>query len=326
MRKTGEDELSMIAEIARMYYVEGLSQQEIANMLFFSKAKVSRALKLAREERIVEFQIHYPLKQSGLLESELKRRFGLKEALVVTDLYDNRDAEIAIKRIGEMAGTYLDKILQDGDTVGLAWGRTIYQMVRQLKPASPRAIEVIQLVGSSTEQYTSQQEPPILVQEMAKAFRASYALLYAPLYIENDIVRKELMKEKIIRATLEKIRSVKYIVTGIADVQAGAGLNTWAGYLTPRMREDLIRKGAVGYLCGSFFDEEGRKLNDRINDRIIGIQFEELQAAPNVIALAGGWDKTRAIYAAIKGGLIDCLITDSRIAEKLIEKERKMNG
>ena len=64
MKRADEEELAVIAEIARMYYVEGMSQQEIANMLFFSKAKVSRALKIAREEKIVEFQIHYPLKQS----------------------------------------------------------------------------------------------------------------------------------------------------------------------------------------------------------------------------------------------------------------------
>ena len=84
MRQFEEDELSVIAEIARMYYVEGMSQLEIAELLFFSKAKVSRALKIAREQNIVEFHINYPLKQSTLLEVELKRKFGLVDAVVVT--------------------------------------------------------------------------------------------------------------------------------------------------------------------------------------------------------------------------------------------------
>ena len=64
MKQYGDEELSVIAEIARMYYVEGMSQIDIANMLFFSKAKVSRALRIAREENIVEFHINYPLKRS----------------------------------------------------------------------------------------------------------------------------------------------------------------------------------------------------------------------------------------------------------------------
>lgn len=111
MKRFGDDEWAVIAEIARMYYVEGRSQQEIANQLFFSKAKVSRALRLAREENVVEFHINYPSSRSSVLEAELKRRFGLKETLVVTDLYDNLNTDISIKRIGKVAASYLDEIL-----------------------------------------------------------------------------------------------------------------------------------------------------------------------------------------------------------------------
>ena len=106
MKQYGDEELSVIAEIARMYYVEGISQIEIANMLFFSKAKVSRALRIAREENIVEFHINYPLKRSMKLETELKRKFGLQDARVVVDLYGNESTDISIKRIGEMAAGY----------------------------------------------------------------------------------------------------------------------------------------------------------------------------------------------------------------------------
>ncbi len=318
MKQYEEDELSVIAEIARMYYVEGMSQLEIAELLFFSKAKVSRALKIAREQKIVEFHINFPLKQSTLLEVELKRKFGLVDAVVVTDLYNNQNAEVSIKRIGEMGAAYLDRILQDGDRVGLSWGRTMHQLVSQMKPERPKKIQVVQLVGSSTEGYATELETPTLVQEMAKAYQGAYALLYAPMYIENDIVRKELMKERVIQSTLEKIRSVNYIVTGIADVSSHERAVTWMGYLSESRKQDLIRKGAVGYMCGYFFDKDGQKLNDRINDRIIGIQFDEIRKVPNVIAVAGGIDKTHAIHAAIKGKLVNRLITDSRIAEKLL--------
>ena len=321
MRQFEEDELSVIAEIARMYYVEGMSQLEIAELLFFSKAKVSRALKIAREQNIVEFHINYPLKQSTLLEVELKRKFGLVDAVVVTDLYNNQTAAVSIKRIGEMGAAYLDRILQDGDRVGLSWGRTMHQLVSQMKPERPKKIQVVQLVGSSTEGYATELETPTLVQEMAKAYQGAYALLYAPMYIENDIVRKELMKERVIQSTLEKIRSVNYIVTGIADVATHERAVTWMGFLSENKKQDLIRKGAVGYMCGYFFDKDGQKLNDRINDRIIGIQFDEIMRVPNVIAVAGGIDKTHAIHAAIKGKLVNRLITDSRIAEKLLSME-----
>ena len=323
MRKIDEDELAIIAEIARMYYIEGMSQLEISNLLFLSKPKVSRALKIARKQKIVEFTINYPLKQSVKLEAELKRIFSLENALVVTDLRDNLVAEVSIKRIGEMTASYLDSILKDGDTLGLSWGKTICQVVQHLKPTSPRNIHVFQLVGSPIDDYINGNQIPKLVQEMATAFQGIYSLLYAPMYIENDIVRRELMKEPIISMMLQKIRSVHYVLTGIATVQTENGNNTWAGYLTDRKRNELIKKGAVGYICGYFIDQDGHKVNDKINNKIIGIQFEELKKIPHVIAVAGGLDKTQAIYAALKGNLIDCLITDSRIAEKLIMMSKK---
>lgn len=318
MKRFGDDEWAVIAEIARMYYVEGRSQQEIANLLFFSKAKVSRALRLAREENVVEFHINYPSSRSTVLEAELKRRFGLKETLVVTDLYDNLNTDISIKRIGKVAASYLDEILKDGDTIGVSWGRTIYQTVRQLEPSSRRKIQVVQLVGNSTNSYKEDMDVSTLVQEMARAFQGTAAKLYAPMQISSDIVRQELMKEPIIQETMDKIRSVDYLFTGIADVSVGRPMNTWAGYLTESQMQDLIRKGAVGYICGYFLDKNGNKLNDPINNKIVGISFEELKNAPHVIVAAGGVDKTQAIYAALKGNIIDSLITDSRIAEKLL--------
>jgi len=318
MRQIGEEELAVIAEIARMYYVEGMSQLEIANMLFFSKAKVSRALRIAREENIVEFHINYPLKRSIKLETELKRRFGLSEALVVTDLYDNQNTDISIKRIGEMTASYLDEILKDGDSIGMSWGRTMYQTVRQLNPSFPRKIQVVQLVGNSTDAYNLDMDATTLVQGMAQAFQGTTARLYAPMHVNSDIVRRELLKEPVIQKTMEKIRTVDYALTGIADVSLNRPLNTWAGYLTENKKRELVKKGAVGYICGYFLDKNGNRLPDPINDKIIGISFEDLKKVPHVIAAAGGVDKTHAIYAALKGKLIHCLITDSRIAEKLL--------
>lgn len=264
MRQMDEEELAVIAEVARMYYIEGMSQLDIANILFFSKAKVSRALRIAREEHIVEFQINYPLKRSIKLETELKRKYGLKEALVVTDLYENRNSDISIKRIGEMTASYLDETLKDGDSIGIAWGRTMYQTVRQLKPSSSRRIQVLQLMGNSMDDYHMDIDVTTLTERMARSFQGSAIRLYAPMYVNSDIVRKELLKEPLIRKTMDKIKNVDYALTGIADVSLEHPKSTWAGYLTERKKQDLMRKGAVGYLCGYFLDKNGKGKPDSL--------------------------------------------------------------
>lgn len=114
------------------------------------------------------------------------------------------------------------------------------------------------------------------------------------------------------------MRNIDYALVGIADISLDSSLSSWAGYLTENKKKELIKKGAVGYLCGYFLDKNGNLLPDSINDKIVGISFENLKKVPHVIAVAGGVDKSHAIYAALKGKLIHCLITDSRIAEKLL--------
>lgn len=323
MKSNQDDDLAIIAEIARMYYIEGMRQQEIGEALYFSKAKVSRALKFARDKKIIEFQVNYPLKRASLLEYELKRLFSLDDVLVVTNLVENLHTELSVKRITELAAEYLDQILQDGDVVGLSWGRTLHGVISQLKPKSPKDIQIIQVIGSSSKEYKEKYDCPNLVQEMAKAFQGKYSLLYAPMHIYSDIARKELLKEKVICESLKRIEEIDYLITGIADISQKLNTNTLAGFMDEKTKKEVLDKGAVGYLCGYIFDQKGEMIQHDFNKKVIGISFEQIKKQKNVIAIAGGIDKTNAIYAAIEGKLINRLITDGKIAEKLIMMRRK---
>jgi DNA-binding transcriptional regulator LsrR (DeoR family) len=51
--------------------------------------------------------------------------------------------------------------------------------------------------------------------------------------------------------------------------------------------------------------------------RVIGIDLVKLRACKRVVGVAGGVQKVNAILGALRGGLIDVLITDQRTAEAL---------
>ena len=323
MGHADENKDVIIAEVARLYYIEGLSQAQIAKSLFLSKPTVSRALKLARERKIVEFTINYPLERSLVLEEALKRRFGLEEALVALDLEGYENVEVSLKQIGAMAADWLNRSVVDGDRLGVSWGKTVDQVARHLKPGTSRSVKVFQVVGSPNEDYSTSGRISSIAQNVAEAFGGSCSLLYSPMYIENDAVRRDFMKEPIIRRSLERIRTVDYLLTGIADLCGESSSCTWAGYLTEERRSGLLKKGAVGYICGYFIDANGAMIDDELNRRIIGIRFADLCHVPHVLAVAGGFDKTRAIHAALSGNLVDVLVTDSRIAEKLVAFDEK---
>lgn len=316
--KYSESEMNMIAEVARMYYEENLPQTTIGKRMFFSKSKVCRYLQKAKELKIVEIQINYPLKQSTTLETMLKEKYQLKDAIVITDSSNDENKDFIIKRLGEQAAKYIDGLIKDGDSVGISWGRTLNQMVQQMKPKTSKKVRFVQLTGGSAEGYHNGLDTANLVRKMTEKYNGTQTMLYAPLYVESDIVREELMKEPIIRQAFKEINHLNYIITGIASIRAKELSGTWAGFLNDQSKEAMIKKGAIGYMCGHFFDVAGNPIDDHLEKNIIGIQLDQIRKNQNVIAIAGGVDKARAIHAALVGGYINYLITDSKIAEKIL--------
>lgn len=311
------DDMAIIAEIASMYYEYDIPQYEIARRLFYSKAKVSRLLKRARDTGIVEINIRYPIQRAGLLEHELIEALGLRDAVVIRNYPEHNNPEVRLKRLGKMAAEYLDKLILEGDTVGLGWGRTLYQMVESMNPEKPRNIRVIQLMGAASDGYHTNLDSPSLIRSMAEKYKGSYTPLYAPLYVGNPLVKQSLVKEPLIAKALSEGTNVKYIVTGVADF-TGDKTISWAGYMDRKRREEYEERGAVGFICGHFIDRNGRNILPEVENNLVGITLADIKRNEYVIAVAGGVNKALATYAAIRGGYIKTLITDKYIAEKLL--------
>jgi DNA-binding transcriptional regulator LsrR (DeoR family) len=85
--------------------------------------------------------------------------------------------------------------------------------------------------------------------------------------------------------------------------------------------ERINKKGAVGDIGLRFYDPCGKPIDDEINDRIIGLDLDQYRKIKRVIGIAGGQEKIEAIRAALRGKLVDVLITDDQTARKLLEEE-----
>ena len=70
----------LLAEVARLYYLNHLTQQHIAERMGVSRSKVSRRLSEARSSGLVEIRVHSPLMLDTVLQDALKARLGLREA------------------------------------------------------------------------------------------------------------------------------------------------------------------------------------------------------------------------------------------------------
>ena len=78
-----EFQSEQMAEMARLYYMEGRNQTEIGERFGISRFKVAQYIQEAARRGIVEIKIHTPVKRDGGLEKELRERLGMKHAVVI---------------------------------------------------------------------------------------------------------------------------------------------------------------------------------------------------------------------------------------------------
>ena len=146
--------IPMLIQVSQLYYQENLSQQEIADRLDLSRSLIALYLKRARELGIVRIEIVDPRNNSDNLSDRLCDHFKLKHCAVVSSV---STSDLLTRRaLGQAMAAYLDKTLQDGDVLGLGWGRTVLEMANTLTPTHSRRIDVVPLLGESgyTGSYT----------------------------------------------------------------------------------------------------------------------------------------------------------------------------
>jgi DNA-binding transcriptional regulator LsrR (DeoR family) len=83
-------------------------------------------------------------------------------------------------------------------------------------------------------------------------------------------------------------------------------------------QDRLHAAGAVGDICLRFFDSAGDLVPSDLDDRVVGIDAHTLRKIPRRIGIAGGESKHQAIHAAVVGGWINVLVTDTVTAAALL--------
>ena len=314
------NELRMIARVAQMYHVEGQRQADIAKHLRISQASVSRMLKKAQEEEIVRTTVVAPSGTYAELETGLRDRFGLSEAIVV-ECSEDRPGAI-MSRIGEAAAHFLEATLQTDEIIGVSsWSETILRMVDNIHPMkSGKAKYVVQTLGGMGDP-TVQTHANHLTTRLAKLTGAEPHLLSAPGVAQSREAKLVLLGDTYVRSTMDLFGRITLAIVGIGAMEPSAMLSRSGNVFSSRELAEIEEAGGVGDISLRFFDRDGGFVKTPLDDRVIGMTLEELSAVGRVIALAGGPPKTEAIRGALRTGVIDILVTDKFTAERLVGED-----
>jgi lsr operon transcriptional repressor len=136
--------------------------------------------------------------------------------------------------------------------------------------------------------------------------------------VKTPELKQALIYEKGIRETIEKTASLDLALVGLSSAQPEDSALVRAGFLSPPEAQRMYDEGSWGHLCGYHYDSDGRFMDIPINKRVVGIDIDSFLNIKRRIGIACGRQKSRAIYAALKGNLITDLFTDELTALQII--------
>lgn len=314
---SADDSRRLILRVCELFYRDDLSHVEIGKRLGLSRFQVARLLRRGRDEGYVVIKILEPAGWHGDLERALEERYGLDVAVVVDD--DGHSGAEMRRRVADAAGRLLIDVATDGMDLGISLGQTMQDLVEQLPNRIARTVTVVQMIGS-TSHGDSRNEAPVLAAELASRFGTRPFLMYAPALVGAANVRGALLGEASIHATFEQFRTLDVAFVGIGSItEADSSRLVYGGALERADVERLRGRGAVGDVLAFLFDADGAVVESGLEDRILAIGLDDFRRIPRRIGVAAGIEKAAAIAAALRGGFVNTLVTDSAVAARLCE-------
>jgi DNA-binding transcriptional regulator LsrR (DeoR family) len=221
---------------------------------------------------------------------------------------------LTLRAVAGAAAEFLTDNLEDGDTLGLAWGRTTTAVVEQLAPPPPRRVDVLPLLGESGHSGMHSQMNQLVVQA-AQRLRAKAYFLSLPVVVSSPRLRDELVNEVGVRDVISRWDRIHLACVGIGVVPPVHGMVVYIGEEhMPR----LVEAGAVGDICGFYYDRHGKFIESGLENRMIAADLQQLRAIDCLAAVACGEDKAVAVLGALRTGLISALFVDREMAEQVL--------
>lgn len=301
------DQHRLLYKIAHAYYLQGETQQQIANRFGLSRIKVSRLLAKARTEDVVSIGLSPPPSGLADLEHALENKYNLQEVVLVP-AEENQDA--LTQALGQSASGVLMRRLQGRETVGLTWGSTMMALVDALSYQPFPEVTVVQMTGG-LGQPTHNEHSTELTRRVAQKLQSKLLLLPAPGVVTTKEAAEALRSDRQIAETLTRAASADIAVVGLGVLNKDSVIVGEESILRPSEFEAIQQVCAVGDVALRFIDCDGIPLDLELNERIIGVNFEQIRKIPTVIGVAGGAQKFEVITAVLKSGILDVLVTDS---------------
>ena len=315
--KPGSPESSRLDDAARagwLYFIAGNTQDEIARKLNVSRPTAQRLVSLARTERLITFRLEHPIAACMELARRLTERHGLLFCDVVPT---DPQAENTAIGIAEAAAALLEQKLRlaTPTVIAIGTGRAMRATAEQVAPLDCPNHQLVSLVGNISPDGSASFFDALT--KLAEITRTRHYPIPLQVYASSPEELEQLLRLDVVKRVRALGESADLRLFGIGQIDLAAPLHV-DGFLSREELVDLMRRGAVGEITGWAIDEDGATIEGGANRRLTSLPLQRPPASL-AVGVARGPAKVRAIRAALKGRILNGLITDEATAEKLLE-------
>ena len=295
-----------------LYHVEGCTQNDIATQLGVNRVMVVRLLADARRRNEVRVTISASLADLVELERETEKCFGIARVIIAPFADTEGDP---VKVIAAAAGNFISGIMKSGMTVGVGWGRTLYNTLPFIAGATLDDFRVVSLLGGIAA--ARRFNPAEFAWQFAELFQGEGFLIPAPAVVDSQDTKHALLERCGLAAIFEMADNLDVALLSVGGISA-LTTSYRTGYISEADRRSLIDAGAVGDILYNFIDQEGGIVNHEVNSRVISVKLERLRRAQERVLISGGREKLVSLRAAITTLAPTTLITDELTARALV--------
>lgn len=310
-------ERSRLDDAARagwLYYVAGNTQDEIARKLGVSRQSAQRLVSLAVSERLIKVRLDHPIARCMELSAALRERHNLRLCEVVPS---DPAAPGHLAGVAIVGATELERLLKSKEPkiISMGTGRALLACVEQMPAMECPHHRIVSMLGNMMSDGAA--TPYNVVIRMAQRVNARHYPMPLPVLARNPEELAILHALEPVSNTLELCRQADISFVGVGNLDLRAPLVA-DGFVRPDELRALERAGAIGEITAWVYDENGQLIHGLTNNRVASAPLD-VDATRPVVGIATGTVKAPAIAAALKGCLINGLITDEATAQLVIE-------
>ena len=314
-RAEANNKLDDAARAGWLYYVAGRTQDEIAATMGISRQSAQRLVSLAMAERLIKVRLDHPIAACLELGQRLREKYDLRHVDVVPSDPGSSSTTVGIAEAG---AAEIERWLKSAEPLVLAigTGRTLKAAIDQLPAMDCPQHRIVSLTGNigldgSAAYYN-------VIFSMADAVKARHFPMPLPVLVSSAEERVLLHNQLLVKSALQLGAEANVAFVGVGELGDKAPICE-DGFLAKDEMLKLMAEGAAGEICGWMFDHDGKLLEGSINERVASVPLPSRETAA-VIGMAKGERKRAALAAALKGRIINGLITDESTASFLLNQ------